>query len=142
MEKSPYIAKLEELTAKMPDIPIYLQHLFTQSHDMMVVADSEGKFTWVNKYTETLLGYTRQEIYDIEFIKLVHPDDLDRTLDVYDKLLHQKGYQVKNFANRYLAKDGRPVPLCWNTTPIIDGYIYCIGRHCALSNLNVCIKNQ
>lgn len=130
---SPYIEKLEELTREIPDIPIFMQHLFTQCHDMLVVSDEFGKFVWVNSFTEKLLGYTREELYKMPWEKLIFPEDKIRTIEEYGKILNDHSYNAHCFANRYLKKDGTIVPLCWNTTGVIDGYIYCIARHCELS---------
>jgi len=143
MSKSPYIDKLEELTNKLPDIPIYMHHMFSQSQDMMVVVDAKGNFTWVNKYTETLLGYSRDEIYKIAFENLVHPDDFNATVNIYHDLLNIDGFNISNFSNRYLSKSGVIIPLCWNTTALIDGFAYCIGRQCHLSTIfNECHKKN
>ena len=133
IKPSPYLKKLEELTKQIPDVPFFLQHMFTQSHDMLVVADSKGHFTWVNQYTEDLLGYTREEIYSMDFMSMVHPDDVAKTKQVYEDLLTIEGFKCHSFSNRYMTKQGEEVPLCWNTTTVINGFIYCIGRHCELS---------
>lgn len=138
MKTSPYLEKLEDLTKKIPDVPFFLQHMFTQSHDMLAVSDKDGKFVWVNSFTEKLLGYSRKELLTMPWENMVHPDDMNKTMVEFSKLKDEKDYKTHCFSNRYLRKDGTVVPLCWNTTGFIDGFCYCIARHCELGLKESC----
>jgi PAS domain S-box-containing protein len=133
MKSSPHIAELERLTEQMSNIPIFLQTLLYHAKDLILVASADGHFIWANDYAEKMLGYTVEEIYEIPFIDLVYEEDKEETAAEYKKILSIPEYSTYCFSNRYLAKSGEIIPLCWNTSGLIDGHIYCIARHCHLS---------
>jgi PAS domain-containing protein len=51
--------------------------------------------------------------------EIVHPDDLDRSLNEIVKL--EKGEAIFEFENRYLTKDGEIVWLSWTSNSSTEG---------------------
>ena len=75
--------------------------------------DFEGRFIYCNKLFADLLGYRRREIIGTEFVKLMHPGDVKRSIDVYDSNTESGVNLVHNFYNRYYRKDGTVIFMCW-----------------------------
>jgi len=54
------------------------RYIVNKSPDIVYMLDSEGRFTFVNKRIESLLGFTKQEILGKHYTELVHDDDIEK----------------------------------------------------------------
>jgi diguanylate cyclase (GGDEF)-like protein/PAS domain S-box-containing protein len=54
------------------------RYIVNKSPDIVYMLDAEGRFTFVNKRIETLLGYSKQEILGRHYTDLIHEDDRSR----------------------------------------------------------------
>ncbi len=68
----------------------------------------DGYLKQVNQKFCDILGYTREELLGMRVDELTHPDDLDRSVDVIQKL---RDGEIATFAmeKRYLRRDGSSV---------------------------------
>lgn len=67
--------------------------IIESQNDLVVRVDTEGRFTFVNDAYCRKFGKERSELIGSNFQPLVHPDDIDRTLDAM-KMLSQPPYRV------------------------------------------------
>ncbi|OYO28827.1 response regulator [Janthinobacterium sp. PC23-8] len=95
------------------------------SPDLLGVLNLEGRFEHINPAWETTLGWTGHDIRTTPFMSLIHPDDQESTLAVWQALL--QGQPALRFENRYRAKGGRWHWLQWVAVPE-NGKIYCSAR--------------
>ncbi|MUM77969.1 PAS domain S-box protein [Pseudodesulfovibrio sp. F-1] len=106
-----------------------LRRIFELSKDMISISDIKtSRFLRVNPaFTETL-GYSAQELMARPYLSLIHPDDVQPTIDMVEKRLKQ-GREVINFENRYRKKSGDYIWLNWVAHPLPDkGLNYAIAR--------------
>lgn len=103
------------------------EHFFNNSNDFSCIANTEGYFEVVNKSFNTILGYAQNELASKPFLDFVHPDDVEKTRQAYEKL--KDGETVIHFINRYRRNDGSYSWFDWNATPNpVTGKLYCIAR--------------
>jgi PAS domain S-box-containing protein len=95
------------------------------SSDMLALVNSEGIFVKVNPSWSRTLGWDMTEMVSRPFMDFVAPDDKERTLGEFDRLLKDK--TDIPFENRYMHKDGSSRFLEWRTT-IVDGIFHCVAR--------------
>ncbi|MBF2017925.1 MAG: PAS domain S-box protein [Rivularia sp. T60_A2020_040] len=78
---------------------------FEQAAVGIAHADLSGKFIRVNQKLCHILGYTREELLQLRFQQIIHPDDLQSDLKKVRDLLAGR---TENFSmeKRYLCKDG------------------------------------
>lgn len=78
---------------------------FNLSGTGMAVVSPEGKWNAVNDALCKMLGYTRQEFYQLTFQDITYPEDLDRDLDLMQKVLNNQSdnYSIEK---RYISKSG------------------------------------
>ncbi|MFX0542989.1 PAS domain-containing sensor histidine kinase [Roseovarius sp. S4756] len=93
--------------------------------DLLGVVDNRGHFIDTNPAWLRLLGYTRKDIAEQKYSYFIHPEDLDHTNGVFDKLM--RGEVALNFVNRYRGKDGSYHWISWNAVPEGE-HILCSGR--------------
>ena len=74
----------------------------------MAVVSLPGKFLQVNHALCEMTGYTREELKQLTFQEITHPDDLDTDLAYANELLRSQRafYRIEK---RYIAKDGTPL---------------------------------
>jgi PAS domain S-box-containing protein len=102
-----------------------LDSYFTNSLDLLCIADTEGRFIRLNPEWEKVLGYRVEELQGKRFLDLVHPEDLENTLDAVSALDEQRS--ILDFENRYRAKDGSYRWIEWRSHPH-GRLIYAVAR--------------
>jgi two-component system sensor histidine kinase/response regulator len=95
-----------------------LDRFFTESLDMLCLADMQGYFKRLNPAWERTLGYTVEELCSRPFLDFVHPDDRQITLAEMKRL--SEGANTISFENRYRCSDGSYRWLLWNATPLLS----------------------
>ncbi|WP_411169095.1 PAS domain S-box protein [Clostridium sp. MB05] len=102
-----------------------LEKFFSVNLDLLCIADTEGNFLNVNKEWENILGYSKEYIEKSNFMKFVHAEDVEVTIEAIRKL--EKQEQVLNLVNRYRCKDGSYRYIEWRCQPY-DNLIYAAAR--------------
>ena len=64
-----------------------------------------GRFLRINKKFCDIVGYTKQEMLDLTFQDITHPDDLDADLDYVQQVLDRE-IETYSMDKRYYRKDG------------------------------------
>jgi PAS domain S-box-containing protein len=80
-----------------------LNRFFSVTPDLFCIMDTEGRFHHINAAWESTLGYTPEELAVHKYRDLVHPDDLQKTLDAAAALAEKQ--EVTNVVNRYRCRD-------------------------------------
>jgi PAS domain S-box-containing protein len=104
-----------------------LDNFFNLSHDLHCIVHMDHHFVKVSPSWSKLLGYSEKELISNSFLDFVHPDDVEKSAVVYDKL--EDAELMSTFENRYLTKSGEIVYLSWNSQ--IDeetNLAYCTAR--------------
>jgi PAS domain S-box-containing protein len=91
-----------------------LDKFFTLTLDMFFIVGLDGYFKQLNPMCEKTLGYTTKDFLSQPWIKFVHPEDRESTLEQFKKLA--KGTGTISFENRCRCKDGSYKWLLWNAT--------------------------
>lgn len=99
--------------------------LWELSADIMLRCGFDGQIKSVNPAWKDVLGWDEADLVGVSLLKLIHPDDIDRTLDAV-QFLADGGYHTR-FDNRYRHKDGSYRWISWSTQPDADS-IYAVGR--------------
>lgn len=92
------------------------KYFFEASRDLICMASLEGYFLKVNPAFEKVLGYSKEEILQKNFMELIHPDDIEATKTEISSL--EQGTSSPSFTNRYRCQDGSYRWLVWHSQPI------------------------
>ena len=111
----------EELQRKTAELDNY----FTNSLDLLCIADMDGHFRRLNPEWEQTLGYPVAELEGTSLLNLVHPDDVQSTRESLAQLADAE--VVLNFVNRYRHKDGAYRWVEWRSYPVGE-MIYAAAR--------------
>ena len=100
---------------------------FQLSLNLHLISTTEGIIKEVNSAFKSILGYEQDKLLGKQFLDLLHPDDLEPTIEEMSKL--SRGKNVYNFENRYIHKDGHYVNLLWTaTTDSSNNLIYATAQ--------------
>lgn len=80
--------------------------------DAICFVDADANCVNISGACERIFGYTPAEMVGKNMLSLVHPDDLERTLESIRRVMD--GYQQSYFENRYVRKDGSVVSISWS----------------------------
>jgi PAS domain S-box-containing protein len=120
-------AELAAMTAVGRQIGLYverqrtadeLERFFELSLDLLCVANLDGYFIRVNSAWTRVLGYETEALRNQPFMSFVHPDDREATASALGALT--SGVRVRDFENRYRAKDGTYRWLQWTSVPYVN----------------------
>ena len=94
------------------------QDLMDNSLDVICSIDEMGRFIRVSRACERNWGYTAEELVGRPYLPLVHPADVDPTLQAAATIMN--GNAILNFDNRYTHKDGSVVHNRWSAQWLND----------------------
>jgi diguanylate cyclase (GGDEF)-like protein/PAS domain S-box-containing protein len=80
--------------------------------DAVCVVDPEGRFLYVNRAFEQILGYPPDALLGRRAFELVHPDDVAATQQQAARVM--AGEMQRHFRNRYRRDDGGWVDIQWS----------------------------
>ena len=103
-----------------------LNRFFDLTIDLFTIATPDGRFKRVSPAFEDILGYTVEEALQLDYMKMQHPDDVARTVDVVERQ-SKRGEKVEHFESRFRHKDGTYRMLSWRSQPY-RGLFYATAR--------------
>jgi PAS domain S-box-containing protein len=104
-----------------------LAQFFDFARDLFCIVGFDGYYKQVNASYERVLGYSREEILSRPIMDFVHPDDVQRAIDVMSVLA--TGEDVIGFETRLVCADGSIRRFEWNTRTMPHlGLVYGIAR--------------
>jgi PAS domain S-box-containing protein len=90
------------------------QLIVDNSQDVICTVDDEGRFVTMNGASQSLWGYSPEELIGRRYMELVHPDDHVLTEKAAADILVTG--KVFDFVNRYIRKDGSIVSVLWSAS--------------------------
>ena len=128
-ERRASVAALEVLNSTLADhVETRTQErdrIWQVSHDMLGVADSNGRWLSVNPAWTAILGWRSAEVIGRTSEWLEHPDDREATRAEVGRLA--AGHSTLAFENRFRTRDGGYRTLSWRAVPV-EGLLYCVAR--------------
>jgi PAS domain S-box-containing protein len=101
------------------------ERMWRLSTDIMLVAHFDSRIVATNPAWQDVLGWEEQELHGTPFMDLVHPEDVERTIQEARHL--SQGVRTLRFENRYRHKDGRYRWLSWTAVPD-ERFIHALAR--------------
>jgi len=105
---------------------------------LVTVVDNNGRFAYVNKRLENMLGYDKEECIGMSAFSMVHPSDRPRTEASFRRWVREKQKNI-SFENRLVSKTGQTYELLWtisihydehNAVRLISSFARDIGELC------------
>jgi len=89
----------------------------------------DGKWTYVNQRFADDMGYTKEEMCSIPWIKMVKKNERDGVLGDYEEFV-EKDEKFTDYHTTYITKDGSEIDIIWYTSSLHtepDNLTLCIG---------------
>ncbi|MEG3927954.1 MULTISPECIES: diguanylate cyclase domain-containing protein [unclassified Microcoleus] len=94
--------------------------------------DVFGRYISVNQAYGNIVGYQPEEMVGMNWQKTVHPDDCDRMMAAYQKMLAEGRVEVEG---RGIRKDGSIFYQQWVMLAAYDSQERSIGHHCFMKDI-------
>lgn len=99
------------------------QQLLTSAIDRapigMVMVEPGGKFLKANRAFCDMTGYAEDELEDMHFRELTHPEDQHMGSDIFQKLIDGSGSRA-SFEKRFIRKEGQTIHVLLSTSLLRD----------------------
>lgn len=118
VERKKAEAELQEKTEE-------LERFFSVALDLLSIGDTSGRFLMLNQSWETITGFSVEELMNMHFIDLVHPEDREETLAILEVLKIQS--RIVGFTNRYRTRQGEYRNIEWHAV-LVGERIYAAAR--------------
>ena len=116
------INRLLEKQASLSSFKFFIE----ESNDLVCIVGTDAFFKEINPAFLEILGYSKEELLNNSLVRLLHPEDLERSLQEIGSL--SLGNPTMNFENRFQKKNGEYVTIQWTANAISEENIYAIGR--------------
>ncbi len=85
-----------------------------KTDDLVTQVDGQGRFTFVNRKSNAVLGKAPEDCIGLSSFDFIHPDDRENTVAKFHDALKRKLKNVE-FENRQLSISGKETRLLWMT---------------------------
>lgn len=92
--------------------------LFENAPMLIQMVQSDGKLQFVNRAWLDTLGYTKEELPDLNLSSIIHPDCEEHCTQLFQRLLH--GEDIPNFEAQLISKTGEKILVEGNTSGIYE----------------------
>ena len=96
----------------------HLKELFDSSNDLIQIFKPNGEFRFVNEAWRNKLGYREDEIFDLKFVEVVHPDHRKQTL--HNLLKITAGSRLERFETVLKTKYGKNIYVIGKLTCVFE----------------------
>lgn len=106
-----------------------IENLFTHATDLLFIGNAKGYFLTVNPACTEVLGWSKEEWINKQYMEFVHPDDRGWVQMETEALILENKPAFITMENRFQCKDGSYKWLSWRTA--YDPYkklVYAIAR--------------
>ncbi|MDR8393148.1 PAS domain S-box protein [Aliifodinibius sp. S!AR15-10] len=93
-----------------------IDKFFSLPLNLMCSATPDGYLKEFNPHFQEVMGYTEEELLSMPFTELIHPEDIESTMQEISKLASGEMDMLVSFENRLRAKDGTEYWYSWAST--------------------------
>ena len=104
--------------AKIAQSEAQYRNVVETSNDVVFISDKKGQFRFLNSANEKVLGYKLADLYKMNGLELIHPEDLANVQHQLNQFYD--GNSMTNIEYRFRAQSGRYVPFRTNFSPIYN----------------------
>ncbi len=117
----------QKVLSKKQDLLEY-ERIFNLVANPICIVDINGVFIKTNPAFARILGYTSNEVEGHSMFEMIHPDDLQRSVNYISEKIKEQP-DLLEFENRYVCKDGSSVWFSWMVQPIYEkGISYSVAH--------------
>ena len=110
--------RLEREESRAGEAAERLQTVLEHSYDIIWSCDEEGRFTFISPAFRDILGYSEQKVLGHPASEFVHPEDLPRLSEAFQKL--REGKTVNRNILRFRREDGERLYMESTVSPTLN----------------------
>lgn len=110
------LAKIE-ITGKIVENSEEYDSIVENSNDLIQSIDSKGNFLFVNKAWKQKLGYSEEELKEMNLFQIIHPDHIDHCKLEFEEVL--EGKEINDIKSVLISKSGNYISVEGNIAPFM-----------------------
>ncbi|MGM0510934.1 MAG: PAS domain S-box protein, partial [Thermoplasmatota archaeon] len=115
------ISDRKEIEEELQESEKKFRTVIENSADAIFLTDQEGNYTYANEAASDLLGYSREELMEMNIVDIIPDKDVENGLEIFEKMLEEEQVLTEM---TLLAKDGTEIPVDLNGVLLPNGKIY------------------
>ncbi len=115
------ISDRKEIEEELQESEKKFRTVIENSADAIFLTDQEGNYTYANEAASDILGYSREELMEMNIVDLLPDKDVEDGLETFEKMLEEEQVLTEM---TLLAKDGTEIPVDLNGVLLPNGKIY------------------
>lgn len=118
------ITKRKQAEVALKESEDKYRSLINNAMDIVLLLDTEGKITFVNRAFTEILGYTEDEGVGMPVSRLLHPDNRKQTMERFRRRVRRDNTESRTNVIKVLSKSGELFYIEYIASPIIkDGEV-------------------
>ena len=97
------------------DSPDLYRDLLDNVNDLIQCIEPDGRLLFVNQAWRNILGYSDEDIQQMNIFDIIHPDCSDHCMALFTKVM--QGEDIGFFEAEFISKDGRKI--------VVEGNVNC-----------------
>lgn len=97
--------------------------LAEQAPDLILLINRDFKVTYINPAVEDFLGLSKEEIIDMDTYKYIHPDDVERVMNIFTTFFKNSSPNIQKTEIRIYHKDGTWHPVEAIGTNLVHNHV-------------------
>lgn len=120
-----YVAQMQDITERkrveqaLRDSEERFRSAFDYASIGKALVSPDGRWLKVNRMVSKITGYSEEELLNMSFQSITHPDDLDIDLKFTEYVLNRE-IETYQLEKRYIHKDGHCVWIQLNVSPVCE----------------------
>jgi PAS domain S-box-containing protein len=123
LELQHWIAALKNITQKKAELEAALElyyDILEHASDLIQSVAPDGSFLYVNRAWRETLGYTDEEIKDLNLFDIIHPESQDNCRRIFKEIMEGKEFDLIEAS--FVSKSGKKIPIQGRVnTHFLDG---------------------
>ncbi|MGV8814711.1 MAG: PAS domain S-box protein [Gelidibacter sp.] len=101
-----------DTSIKLKNTLFHFNSILDASLDVICTINADWEFVNVSAASQSVWGYTPEELIGTNFMRLVYKEDVNITSRLAENIFN--GNQIPLFENRYVHKNGKTISLLWS----------------------------
>lgn len=112
------ITEREEAEKHIKESQERLKDLFDNASDLIQMINPDGTFLYVNKAWKDVLGYSDEDIENMNVFDVIFPDHVEQCKDIFERIMH--GEKIDKVETGFKTKDNNEILVEGNVNSKMD----------------------
>lgn len=120
------LTSLKNAQLKLAESEERYRDLFENANDLIQSIDAAGRFVYTNAKWKKIMGYSDEEIKNMNFLDIIKSDEADHLRELFKRLA--EGISLDNVETTFITKEGKEINISCSISPKMEGGKFVASR--------------